>query len=1237
MALTWVTPPGSLANFLIGYQSDIHVIATDALHPGTPLTYTVLAGELPPGMTMDSAGYISGTPEYSTASNNLFTKLPYTFIVRAKDPVGNVIDGSFSIVISNTFNNNFYWETPGGSLGTIPNGEFYSLPLRAIDVHNRTVTYSFLSGELPPGMQVVSRGSLQGVPTLTTATLVNDSQNFRFTIRATNSNGNISDQAFSVTVTNVFGPVIRPTNSFLGTFFDGSYYSQQLSVTELNPNVNITWKIVQGDLPVGLTLDSNGLISGYLHPVRISGEFGPTDYDSVVVDADTGAVIQRALYDGAPYEFQTNQNLAYNFTIQAFDGANYDIQSYTINILSRGGFTADSSLTVDNDIVSIDSTDIYAPILLTTNRNLPVARQDSYYAFKFEGIDFQDDTLTFNIANVQGTFDSYVTGVDEGFDYNGSGIGGGAENGAGFSLTTAGRSGLGFDSFDSGKSGTSNLPGVILDSQSGWLYGKVSPQSTSIQTYSFGIYVSKVRNKITWTSPTVFFNFTVLGDINNVIKWITPSNLGNIINGSTSELYLEAKSVLNKPLVYSLYDGVGVPCHLPQGLKLLPSGEISGRVSFELFSVDDYATTFDKNTMSFDRKYDFTVVARTEDGTAESAQQFSLVVKLADKKPYENLYLKAMPALDQRKIYNSVITDPEIFNPELIYRPTDPYYGIRKDIEMLFISGLNPSTLDEYETAMIRNHYTKNYNFGDIKTAVVLDDNFKVKYEVVYIDLVDPEENSQGKGPPLEIDHYGRIIYPNTSTNMSKRIAGELGYNDQSTLPTWMTSNQPDPANPSKFKTPLGYTKAVVMAYTKPGASNLIAYRLRNTGINFNRIEFAVNRYQLDNYYSNYYDIASGKYIRTAETTFDNQAVNNIGTIVATVEYGVTIPFSEINGRPVSYINANGGIDGSTAYRNGERLVFVKQENFRQNLTNSGWVDYTGAYIGDDVTTSVIEGYGTTPYDPYHIVPGYLEKNQLIPSATVIATQSSAGTNYLTVNSTEGLVVGSAVTFTGVMFGGILPGSTGSQTFVGDGITTDFLLNQIADSNSVTVLVDGKYVANYHIVGDHIIFTQAPGSHDKAATITVNFLGASYYVASIVDSTRITLSKTGDLKNIVSFTNDAGQMIGKNYVNQRGGVWQINIVDDVVNLKFVQEVDVNQRVRITKGTTYSGSIVYYSLDLLPGQSVPFYKIYNVKPSSTATRTTFNGDTTRFFNFRDQYYEPGSQDKYVEFPQNGVFN
>ena len=151
---------------------------------------------------------------------------------------------------------------------------------------------------------------------------------------------------------------------------------------------------------------------------------------------------------------------------------------------------------------------------------------------------------------------------------------------------------------------------------------------------------------------------------------------------------------------------------------------------------------------------------------------------------------------------------------------------------MLFITGLTPSTLAQYEQAILNNHWTKTYNFDSIETAVVFDEFYKVKYEVVYISIADPAENADGRGPPTLLDLTTQItnpyiagqqsytvLYPNSSENMIKQLTDGIGYYDQSSLPPWMISNQPDPTSVSKFRAPLGYTKAVVLAYTKPGAS----------------------------------------------------------------------------------------------------------------------------------------------------------------------------------------------------------------------------------------------------------------------------------------------------------------------------------------------------------------------------------------------------------------------------------
>ena len=249
-----------------------------------------------------------------------------------------------------------------------------------------------------------------------------------------------------------------------------------------------------------------------------------------------------------------------------------------------------------------------------------------------------------------------------------------------------------------------NLPGVILDQQSGWIYGKLATQTAAIQDYTFGITVSKVVNGQTYNSNSTTFTLPVLGDVNNTVNWVTPSDLGSIDNGSVSELSVVAVSELGTGLVYSLLDQSDVSVRLPQGLTLLPSGEISGRVSFEAFSIDGRTITFDGGSTTVDTTYTFTVLASTVDGTASSTREFTVKLNIVDQNPYVNLYLTASPSHSQINYYNSIINNTEIFNPAYIYRPTDPWFGVNTSLEMLFLSGLNTATLEEYQQAIALNH-----------------------------------------------------------------------------------------------------------------------------------------------------------------------------------------------------------------------------------------------------------------------------------------------------------------------------------------------------------------------------------------------------------------------------------------------------------------------------------------------------------------------------------------------------
>lgn len=108
-----------------------------------------------------------------------------------------------------------------------------------------SVTYSIVSGSLPTGITLnTSNGVLSGTPS---------SSQVSATIRATDSGGNYVDRTF------LFNrkPVWSTTN--LPSATKDSAYSYQLSVTDDN---TITYSLLSGSLPTGLSLSSSGLISG---------------------------------------------------------------------------------------------------------------------------------------------------------------------------------------------------------------------------------------------------------------------------------------------------------------------------------------------------------------------------------------------------------------------------------------------------------------------------------------------------------------------------------------------------------------------------------------------------------------------------------------------------------------------------------------------------------------------------------------------------------------------------------------------------------------------------------------------------------------------------------------------------------------------------------------------------------------------------------------------------------------
>lgn len=364
-----------------------------------------------------------------------------------------------------------------------------------------------------------------------------------------------------------------------------------------------------------------------------------------------------------------------------------------------------------------------------------------------------------------------------------------------------------------------------------------------------------VNNAINVTyDPNLYYTFVSVSD-SDYINWETPADLGSVSNGSISELSVVATSNLNKQITYSIKPYF--TSTLPQQLILLNNGLISGRVAFKCHQDDPV-------NIPVNDDYFFTIRAINSDRFTYVERTFKLHIERTNAVPYQNIWVRSFPTATERQNLNNILDNEIIFPSRLLYRNPDPWFNKTRHLRFLFAPGLNNATIEEYNTVLEENHYDKSLLFGNVQTAVCYDENLRIKYEVVYLPLVDrlstiePGTHSQ-VGLPDVIDlrsqiknyyfndgqtHY--IFKPNGLENMRHRLATTIGFYNQGIIPGWMTSIQPIPEKIGQFYAPPGFMHAVVLAYTVPSGSGVIAFRLKRAGVNFNDFKFEFDRYELD-------------------------------------------------------------------------------------------------------------------------------------------------------------------------------------------------------------------------------------------------------------------------------------------------------------------------------------------------------------------------------------------------------
>jgi hypothetical protein len=806
------------------------------------------------------------------------------------------------------------WVTPAGSLGTIPEGVFYSTPLVAVDpLAADQVFYALIAGRLPEGIQIQQTGILAGVPLATVNVQgvpaeVGFDVTTKFVVRAYTQTvvnnitvvNRLADRTFELTVTGQDAPEFTSPAGQLAQYYDGTVVTGlQVGYTDTDPDQIVTIRLVAGQLPPGLTISPTGLISGFI-PVTAQPE------------GTGGWSADGEAWDEYGWSFSTvAESVNYEFVLEASDGFSSTLRTFTIFVWARSTMTADNTvITADNTFITADVSPIRAPIILNPTGTIGTVRNDNFFAYQFNGVDLDNEAFTiFPIVTI-GTVPNVNVAPPGNPQTLLNSLFPGAIAGSGVIDQTLDElwvyDGVVWDNLGSVPVNyTSALPpGLTLDPVSGWLYGFIPDTGISTNIYSFSLLIKKTANANIFSGP-YNYSLTVTGPIDSEIVWLTPSNpaelarvpsnLGSIVNGSVSTLFVRAQNLGGQELQYELAGVVDpelsaepgyvlpdpVFNSLPQGLTLLSSGDIAGRVSFNTFALDGGTTTFDvtkqngADPTTFDLTFVFTVRAFSVNGVVNVTKTFSITVIREFNEPYENLYIQCMPPQNDRNLINSLLQNSDIFPQDLLYRSDDPNFGVAQKVIYNHAYGLTAATIQEYYDSLDENHYWKNLVLGEIKTAVARDQTGQVIYEVVYSQIVDNLVNNAGKSVSKTVElpfpiNYGddlinvTSVTPNSLINMRDQVIDTVGQ-VSNILPAWMISTQ---ANGRV----LGFVPAWVIAYARPGRSEQIAYNIRTQfGQSLNLIDFEVDRYELDRLLTKNWDPETKEWIPTPPevTTFD--------------------------------------------------------------------------------------------------------------------------------------------------------------------------------------------------------------------------------------------------------------------------------------------------------------------------------------------------------------------------------
>jgi len=900
----------------------------------------VISGQLPPGLRIVNNSIV-GTPfEVSRVTE-------FKFVLRASN-IDGFSDRTYSITIEGP--DEPIWLTPAGILPVGDSGK------RTI-TQSRITTLSKVEGssvlqlnsvfDLKLGSTVSAKNFSQAIQQDTKITSINTT-----TKEIILSKPIVSVLPFNTEL--VISFITTQTNLFI---LDNGEINYKLSAidSDLASGQKLTFYIPPkgGQLPPGITLSEDGVLSGFTDPLISAdqqdldgGNYDMNLYDKFAYDYGVKPYngYDSFLFDTTVYDFSDKVrtpkklNRFYQFTIRVTDGVYFSDRTFTIYVVGDDFLRADNTIMqVGTGTYTADVTPIRKPIWITGQYREDT---DSYYLGKRRANNYITTFLdVYDPATLQGSIAYVLSPVNNDGSPSILPPGMALDQLSGeiygdvpyqpavtklykFTVTAIrydpqsvtyaiqrdviqnaqkGQNVIRLNTIENIRVGSIvNSPDGINVFPTGTSVTNIDTNTKTITTSSAIIENLRANDRLLFSflvSSSRTFTLDIIGEVDSTIRFITPGNLGVIPANFISNLSIEAvTTVPNATLNYTLIGG-----KLPPGLKLVSDGSIQGKVNQYatenlpgLTTFDNITTTFDNEATTVDREYAFIVLAQDKFKYSAVTKIFTIKVTTPNDLLYSNIVVKPLLSSEKRIELLDFFSNQNIFERNLLYRASDPEFGIQRELKMLVYAGIETVSSAEYASAFGRS-YKKRFRFGTVKKGIAkVPGTNNVVYEVVYLEMLDNQENNVGSIPqtietrflnkPVNVNQVRRDIWDsditdnnivksnlddvpriwkqdrvmttdytgqrasdinksnifgNSITNIRNKISA-LGDNERLFLPLWMRTPQTFSGIEQSF------TKAVVLCYCKPGKADIIITNIKNLGIDFKKINYTIDRVIID-------------------------------------------------------------------------------------------------------------------------------------------------------------------------------------------------------------------------------------------------------------------------------------------------------------------------------------------------------------------------------------------------------